>query len=159
MDFVHVGASWLHLLATVAMLGYYAILGLVVLPAIRGVVPAPALGVSIAAVARRATPVIVGSLVIFLATGVFLMTTDARYGGVGNVAGSAWATIFLVKHVIVGAMVGLGVYIDALVVRRFGTPGSDDQPAAVRRLALACGVMTLLGAVVLLLTAVGQAST
>src|SRR3990172_11336962 len=89
MDLVQVGAAWLHLLATVAMLGYYAILGLVVLPAIRRVVPPRELGDSIAAMERRATPLIIGSLAIFLATGVFLMTTDPRYGGVGHGTGAA----------------------------------------------------------------------
>ena len=157
MDLAQVGATWLHLLATVAMIGYYAILGLVVLPAIRGLVPAPALGDSIAAIERRATPVIIGSLAIFLATGVFLMTTDPRYGGVGNV-GSTWATLFLVKHVVVLAMVGVGVYIDALVVRRFAAAEAPDDPAAVRLLVLSSAVMTLLGAVVLFLTAAAQGS-
>ena len=159
MDVVHVGASWLHLLATVAMLGYYAVFGLVVLPVIARIIPGPELGRTIAAVEGRATPLIVGSLIVFIATGVYLMVNDPAYGGLGYVDGSSWATIFLVKHLVVGAMVGVGVYIDALVVRRFAAPGSDDQPAAVRRLALACGVMTLLGAVVLLLTVVGQASS
>ena len=158
MDLVQVGAAWLHLLATVAMLGYYAILGLVVLPAIRRVVPPRELGDSIAAMERRATPLIIGSLAIFLATGVFLMTTDPRYGGVGSVTGSTWATLFLVKHVVVLAMVGVGVYIDALVVRRFAAAEAPDDPAAVRLLVLSCGVMTLLGAVVLFLTAAAQGS-
>jgi uncharacterized membrane protein len=157
MDLAQVGATWLHLLATVAMIGYYAILGLVILPAIRGLVPAPALGESIAAIERRATPVIIGSLAIFLATGVFLMTTDPRYGGVGNVAGSTWSTLFLVKHVVVLVMVGVGVYVDALVVRRFAAAETPD-PSAVRLLVLSCGLMTLLGAVVLFLTAAAQGS-
>jgi len=158
MDLAQVGATWLHLLATVALLGYYAILGLIVLPAIRGIVAPRELGESIAAIERRATPVIVGSLVIFLATGVYLMVTDTRYGGVGNVTGSTWATLFLVKHVVVVAMVGLGMYVDALVVRRFAVPGSPDQPAAVRRLAVSTVAMTVLGAAVLFLTAAGQLS-
>lgn len=60
------------------------------------------------------------------------------------------------KHVVVGVMVGLGVYIDALVVRQFGLPGSAAQPSAVRQLLGATLVMTALGAAVLLLTAAGQ---
>jgi len=158
MDLVQVGATWLHLLATVALLGYYAILGVVVLPAIRQTLPARELGESISALERRATPVIVGSLVIFLATGVYLMTTDSRYGGVGDVTTSPWSTLLLVKHLVVGLMVGIGVYIDALVVRGFAAPGSADQSKAVRRLALSAGLMTLLGAVVLFLTAAAQGS-
>ena len=157
MDPMQVGATWLHLLATVAMLGYYAVLGAVVLPAIRGILPTRELGEVIVSLERRATPVIVGSLVAFLATGVYLMVTSPRYGGVGDI-GSTWATIFLVKHLVVGAMVALGVVIDALVVRGFADPGSPGQPAAVRRLELTVVLMTILGSVVLLLTAAGQLS-
>ena len=158
MDLVQVGATWLHLLATVALLGYYAILGLVVLPAIRGLVAPGELRDSIAAIERRATPFVVGSLVVFLATGVYLMVTDSQYGGIGDVTGSTWATLFLVKHLVVGLMVGGGVYIDALVIRQFGLPGSMSQASALRRLAVSTSVMTVLGAVVLLLTAAGQLS-
>lgn len=156
MDLLQVGATWLHLLATVALLGFYAILGAIVLPAIRGVVPDRELGEAIVAIERRATPLIVASLAAFLATGVFLMVTSPRYGGVGEVAGSAWATLVLTKHGVIAIMVGIGVYIDALVVRGFATPGSVGQAAAVRRLAIASWAMTILGTVVLLLTAAAQ---
>ena len=157
MDLVHVGATWLHLIATVALLGYYAIVGLLAIPVLARAVPARELGEAIAGIERRAFPVIIGSLAVFLATGVYLMGADPEYGGVGNVTGSTWATLFLVKHLVVLGMVGIGLYIDALIVRRFGLVEAADQ-AAVRRLEVAAGVMTLLGAVVLLLTAAGQAS-
>lgn len=157
MDLVNVGATWLHLIATVALLGYYGIVGLLVVPVLWRIVPARELGDSIASVERRAFPVIIGSLAVFLATGVYLMGVDPQYGGVGDVSGSAWATLFLVKHLVVLGMVGVGVYIDALIVRRFALPEATDQ-AAVRRLEVAAGFMTALGAVVLLLTAAGQAS-
>ena len=81
MDLMHVGATWLHLMATVAMLGYYAIVGLLILPVLRRIVPSRELGETIGAVERRALPVIIASLTIFLATGVYLMGADARYGG------------------------------------------------------------------------------
>ena len=158
MDLLPVGATWLHLIATVAMVGYYAILCLLVLPVLRQVLSARELGETIAGVERRALPVIIGSLAVFLATGVYLMGADVRYGGVGNVTGSAWATLLLAKHLVVGVMVALGVYIDALIVRRISPPEAPDQTAAVRRLEVVAGVMTLLGALVLFLTAVAQAS-
>jgi uncharacterized membrane protein len=158
MDLVPVGATWLHLIATVAMVGYYAILGLLVVPVLRQVVSARELGETIAGVERRALPVIIGSLAVFLATGVYMMGADVRYGGVGNVTGSAWATLLLVKHLVVGVMVALGVYIDALIVRRIASPEAPDRTAAARRLEVVAGVMTLLGAVVLFLTAAAQVS-
>ncbi|MEW5989909.1 MAG: hypothetical protein AB1736_01010 [Chloroflexota bacterium] len=158
MDVMQVGATWLHLLATVAMLGYYAVFGLVLLPVIARIVPAAELRAAVVAVEGRAMPLIIGSLIVFLATGIYLMVSDPAYGGLGDVGGSTWATLFLVKHLVVGAMVGVGVVIDALVVRRFAGPRSPDQAAAIRLLVGASGLMTLLGAMVLLLTAAGQAS-
>ncbi|TAJ99130.1 MAG: hypothetical protein EPO36_12620 [Chloroflexota bacterium] len=155
MDLLQVGATWLHLLATVALLGYYAVFGLIVLPAVRKVVPAPELGAAIVAIHRRSTAVVVASLVVFLATGVYLMVMNERYEGVGNVGGS-WATLLLVKHGVIAVMVGIGVYIDALVVRGFELAGSAAHPSAVRRLARAAVAMTALGAVVLFLTAAAQ---
>ena len=159
MDLVQVGATWLHLVATVALIGYYAILGLLVLPVLRTTVPAREVAASVAALEGRALPVIFGSLAVFLATGVYLMVNDARYGGLGDVTGSTWATLFLVKHVVVLAMVGLGRLHRRPGGSAIRGPGEAiDRPAPVQRLEVAAGVMTLLGAVVLLLTAAAQAS-
>jgi uncharacterized membrane protein len=157
MDLVHVGATWLHLLATVALGGYYAILGLIVLPVLRRFVPASDLGEAIAAVERRALPVIVVSLGVFLATGVYLMGIDTQYGGLGNVTGSTWSTLILAKHGVVAVMVGLGVYLDALIIGHAARE-AGEQAAALRRVSLAAGAMTLLGVLVLFLTAAAQAS-
>ena len=158
MDMVQVGAVWLHLFATVAMLGYYGILGFLLLPVFRRTVAIGDLFASIAAVERRTLPVMIGSLVTFLATGVYLMGVDPRYEGVGNVTGSAWASLFLVKHVVVIGFVGLGLLVDALIVRGSLLSEPEAQATAVRRISLACQVTALLGAVILLLTAAGQAS-
>jgi uncharacterized membrane protein len=155
MDLVHVGATWLHLLATVAMIGYYAFLGRVVLPVLRRFVPAAELGESIAAVERHALPVIVASLAIFLVTGVYLMGIDPAYGGLGKVTGSSWATLLLVKHLVVAVMVGVGVYLDALIMRR-PPAGAEGQAPPMRRIEVAVAVMTALGVLVLLLTAAAQ---
>lgn len=158
MDVLQVGATWLHLVATVALIGYYAILGVVVLPALRTIVAAPELAASVVTMERRATPLIVGSLAIFLATGVYLMGNDPQSGGIGNVTDSSWATLVLAKHGLVAVMVGIGFYVDALIVRRFGAPEIENLPAAIRRLVMSTGAITILGALVLLLTAAAQAA-
>jgi len=49
LDLVQVGARWLHLVATVALIGYYAALGALVVPALRGAMTPRVLGESIAA--------------------------------------------------------------------------------------------------------------
>lgn len=151
MDLAHVFATWLHLLATVALIGYYSITGLVVLPAIGHVVSIPQQAEAMGHVERRGLPLVLVSLATFLATGIYLMVVDPAYGGLGEFGG-AWATVFLVKHLAVLAMVGVGMWFDAVVVRAVG-----GGVAAVRRISMIAGIMTGLGAIVLLLTAVGQA--
>jgi uncharacterized membrane protein len=155
VNVVLVVAVWLHVVATVILIGYFAVLSLFVLPVLTRALPTAELGTAIAAIERRALPFLLGCLVVFLATGVYLMGSDARYAGVGSID-SAWATILLVKHVIIVGMLGLGMYVDALAVRA-GSAGDGSQAATgVRRFALGTVAMTLVGAVVLLLTAIAQ---
>jgi len=156
MNPVEVGAVWLHLLATVTLLGYFAVLGLLVLPVLRRLLSSRELVESVAALERRALPLVITSLGVFLATGVYLMGSDSRYGGVGSI-GSTWATVLLAKHLVVLVMVGLGLYFDALVVRAGKAPEGIDQAAQVGRITRIAQGMTILAAIVLLLTAVAQA--
>ena len=159
MDVVQPVAVWLHSLATVVLLGYYALLALILLPVLRRTFNGPALGRLIPAVERRALPFILGSIGVFLVTGMYLLVTDDRFLGLGHFFGSAWSTLIVIKHVVVIALVGIGVYIDLLVVPDIATPGDEvAQTAAIRRLGRSASAIATLGAVVLLLTAVAQAS-
>lgn len=159
MDIVQAAAVWLHSLATVVLLGYYAILALIVVPILRRVVNGPALGRIIPAIERRALPLIIGALVVFLATGLYLMLTDERFLGFGRFFDSGWSTLIVVKHLVVAALVCAGVYLDLLVVP--GIEGSADEAAraaAVGRLARGMTAVVALGAIVLLLTAAARAA-
>jgi uncharacterized membrane protein len=153
---VEIGAIWLHLVATVTLLGYFAVLGLLVLPVLRRRVSSREFVVTVAALERRALPLVIASLGVFLATGVYLMGNDSRYGGLGSID-SAWANVLLAKHLVVLVMVGLGVFFDILVVRAAKAPEGIDQAAQVRSITRAAMGMTILAAMVLLLTAVAQA--
>lgn len=157
MDPLPVGAAWLHLMATVALLGYYAVLAVIVVPVLRRVLPAAQLADALAAVERRALPLVIGSLAVFLATGIYLMGADARYAGVGSI-GSTWASVLLVKHIVVIAMVGVGLLVDALFVRGAALEDGQAQAKSLGHLTLGLRGMTLLAAIVLLLTAVAQSS-
>lgn len=154
MDYLQIGSSWLHLVATVALLGYVGVLGLVVVPVLRHDVELPKACELVVAFERRAMPGVVFALVAFLATGVYLTVSDARYGGAGNVMGSGWATIITFKHVLVAALLGLGLYADGLIARKLAVADAPDRGAALRRLDVAGGLMTGIGGVVLLLTAI-----
>jgi hypothetical protein len=159
VDVVEAVAAWLHSLATVVLLGYYALLTLVVVPVLRRAVDAPTLSRVIPAVERRALPLILGSIGVFLVTGMYMLFTDDRFLGLGHFFASTWSTLIVIKHVLVIALIGIGVYIDLLVVPDIATPVDEvAQTAAVRRLARCAAAIATLGAVVLLLTAVAQAS-
>jgi uncharacterized membrane protein len=155
LDPVEAGAVWLHLVATVSLLGYYAVLALLVLPVERRRTSSREFIDTVAPLERRALPLVIASLVVFLATGLYLMTNDQRYGGAGSID-SIWAKVLLAKHLVVLAMVGIGLFFDALVGRAARAPERIDQ-TQVGRITRSAQAMTILAAIVLPLTAVAQA--
>ena len=77
MTALAVGATWVHTLAIVVLLGYYATLSLVVLPWLSsGGSTEP--GRVIAAVERRALPWVLVSIVVFTVSGIVLMVAAQR---------------------------------------------------------------------------------
>jgi uncharacterized membrane protein len=159
VDIVQAVAAWLHSLATVILLGYYALLALVVVPVLRSAVNGPALGRVIPAIERRALPLILASIGVFVVTGTYLLLTDDRFLGLGHVFGNAWSTLIVIKHVLVIALVGIGLFIDLLVVPDIANPVDEAaRTVAIRRLARGASAIATLGAIVLLLTAAAQAS-
>jgi uncharacterized membrane protein len=159
VDVVQAVAAWLHSMATVVLLGYYVLVALVVVPVLRRTVDAPTLGRVIPAIERRALPLILGAIGIFLVTGTYLLLTDDRFLGVGHFFGSTWSTLIVIKHVLVVVLIVIGVYVDVLVVPDIATPVDEvAQTAAVHRLARGASAIAILGAIVLLLTAAAQAS-
>jgi len=104
MDYLQIGSSWLHLVATVVLLGYVGVLGLVVIPVLRRDLELPKACELVVAFERRAMPGVVLALVAFLATGVYLTVSD------GLISRKIAVTL---KHVLVAALLGLGLYADA----------------------------------------------
>jgi uncharacterized membrane protein len=154
MSALAVGATWIHTLAIVVLLGYYAVLSLIVLPWLSAggsVEP----GRVLAALERRAMPWILVSIGLFTVTGLALM---AAHTGPSPV----WTPLIIAKHVIVVAMVALGVVMDRVLVPRvdgtWWTPAVEPTTDVrdLRPIAQALATMGVLGAVVLLLTAAAQ---
>jgi uncharacterized membrane protein len=156
MDAVHVAAIWLHALAMVVVLGYYGILGRIVLPALSRTLDGPALARTVPAIERRALPIVLATIVLFIATGIYLLVIDGRYAGVGSFS-STWSMLMLVKHLVVAAMIVLGIGIDRLAAA-VGQASDEGRARMVDVLVLALDGMTALGAIVLLLTAAAQLS-
>lgn len=146
---------WGHLLATVLLVGYYVVVALIVLPVLAPTSRRDAIGL-LGAIERRAMPLLLLSLLVFLATGVYLVTSDTRYAGIGKVDGD-WATLLLIKHVLVVGMLIAGSLVDGLVVRAIRLEGEGgDTKAALSRIGLGFDAMAVLGALVLLITAAAQ---
>ncbi len=148
---------WGHLLATVVFVGYYVILATVVIPAVSrvpgdGGAGRPPAGPLLAAIERRALPLLLASLAVFLATGIVLQNANPRYLGLGQVRG-AWAGLLLVKHLVVVAMLAIGSVLDGFLVRA----GREDSPRAPgARLVWTARAQAGLGVLALLITAAAQ---
>lgn len=158
MDLPHVPAVWLHTLAFVIAWGYYGVLGRMVLPGLERSLERPARAAALLAIERRALPLVVLSLVLFTATGPYLLVVDPKYAGLGNFFASTWTTLMLVKHVIVVGLVLVGVYVDRLIRRAAEATSEDARESALRRVALSAEGATGLGALIVLLTVAAQAA-
>jgi uncharacterized membrane protein len=158
MSATWVAMTWLHQVSIVALLGYYAALAVVVLPALSRVLDGDALAGSIGALARRSRPLIVVTIVLFLVTGTYLLLSAGRYDGLGNVFSSTWTVLITVKHLVVLLMLGIAFAIDRLSAAVADAGGGNGRETTLGMLTLAAQGMTVLGLVVLLLTAAAQGS-
>ncbi len=156
MDMVQLAALWSHTLAMVVVLGYYVVLGRVVLPALSRSLDGAPFAMAVRAIERRALPPVMAGIVLFVASGAYLLVRDGRYGGVGSFD-SSWSTLMLVKHLVVAVMVALGIGIDRLVAA-IGDASDEVRRRSLDVLSLATDGMTALGLIVLLLTAAAQLS-
>jgi uncharacterized membrane protein len=130
----------------------------VILPGLRRSLDGPVLTRALLAIEQRAVPLLLLSVVLFAMTGGYLLFTDDRYDGIGNFFATTWTTLMLVKHLLIGAMVAVGVVIDLLIDRLSVTEDDRERRHGLGRLTLALEAMTGLGAIVILLTAAAQAS-
>ncbi len=158
MDPTLVGMSWLHQAAIVVLLGYYAVLATVVLPALERSLDEDQLGRAVGTIGRRSRALAVGSVVVFLVTGTYLLMTAGRYDGLGNLFASTWTTLITVKHLVVLVMLVLAIAVDRLGIAVSRASTEEARRTALGVLRLAAEGMTALGLLVLLLTAAAQAS-
>jgi uncharacterized membrane protein len=158
MDAPQVFAVWLHTIGFVIAWGYYGVLGRIVLPAIERSLTGPARATTLVAIERRALPFIGLTLVLFTATGAYLLVSDPQYAGLGNIFASTWTRLMLIKHVLVVGLVVLAFAVDWLIRRAARDSEEDGQAPDLRFVALAADGVTGLGALIALLTVAAQAS-
>ncbi len=145
-------STWLHVLATIIMIGYFIFTSLIYLPVLQRQMRADALRCVLELVSARLRPYFGGSLLIFLITGTHLMLINKNYPGLGDFFANPWTVLIVIKHVLVLAFLALAMYSERVFVPRI----SEQNPGALSRFRWACNADTLLGAAILLLTSVAQ---
>jgi len=175
-----VGAAigiWLHLVATVAWLGGIFFMSRIAMPVLGQELRGPVLGRVMGRIRRSFLLWVWASIVVFIITGAMAMLGNPKYGTLVSF-GSAAAVLILLKHIVVVAMIGLGVYQGYFAMPNLerllsampappeaserGAPGglpAGPPPALVAaRCKVQNSAMALLvcGLVVLLLTAIAE---
>jgi uncharacterized membrane protein len=155
---VQVLALWIHTLALVIVLGYYGILGRITIPALERSLDLPAQVKVLVAIERRALPLVLLSVVLFVVTGTYLLVVNPQYAGLGHFFATTWSSLMVIKHGIVIVLVVLGVILDWLI--RDVAQETDDprRKSGLRRIRLGAEGATALGALAILLTAAAQLS-
>lgn len=140
---------WLHALATIVFIGHYLLLSTIYLPVLEKN------GVALSEISKRSRSWLYVSLVVFLITGTYLMLIDTGYLGFMNF-GNFWGVVMLLKHLLIFGMIGVGFWYNAIL--RVGPMMSSNNSAelGIRRFRIYSNLMTILGVVVLLLTALAQ---
>ncbi len=147
-DIFMVISLWLHALATAILIGNFLLLSFVYIPALATG------GVDfLADASKRSRPWLYAALILLALTGGYLTLVDPNYLGLGNF-GNPWGVVMLIKHTLIFAMLVIGFWFNALL--RVGPNVATGTPENIRRLRLYANLMSGCGALVLLLTAVGQ---
>jgi uncharacterized membrane protein len=141
---------WLHALATVVFIGYYLLLSGVCIPVL-----AQENGAILSRISKRSRPWLYSSLLVFILTGIYLMVIDPGYLGFADF-GNAWGILMLVKHILVLVMIAAGFWFNAIL--RVGPMMVSNRGAegAIRRFRSHANLMSILGVLILLLTALAQ---
>jgi uncharacterized membrane protein len=155
MDWLQVGAVWLHTVAFVIAWGFYGILARMILPGLGKSLDLAGQVKSLAAIERRALPFVLLAIVLFAASGTYLLVINPRYDGLGSFT-NTWATLMLLKHGLVIALIGLGVLIDYLIRGAADAHEDGDRKSDLRWIGLCADGATGLGALIALTTAAAQ---
>jgi uncharacterized membrane protein len=162
-----IACTWLHLIVLVIWVGHMVNSLLLFEPLTSKYIDKSRYGEFIAEYRAKDKPVAISCIVVFIITGLVLTLLDEQYQGFGNVFANSWSTTLLIKHILVLAMIVLGVYQGSRVMpglakagKKLANPNDAAAVSEVARLEKVrlrvtqslCG----LAMVVLLLTAIGE---
>jgi uncharacterized membrane protein len=146
-------STWLHVLATIVMVGYFPFASLIYLPVFEREMQGNALRGLLEQISARFRPFFASALLIFLVTGTHLMLINKNYLGLGDFFGNPWSFLIVTKHVLVLAFLALAIYSE----RAFLSQISDQKPLALKQFRWSLYIDTSLGLAILLLTSIAQA--
>jgi uncharacterized membrane protein len=146
-------STWLHVLATIVMIGHYFFISLIYLPVFERQMQGTALRDMLESVSARLRPYFGGSLIIFLVTGSYLMLINEHYQGLGHFFSNPWSSLIVIKHALVLAFLALAIYSERVILGQI----SDENPRALKQFRLALHINTFLSLLIILLTSIAQA--
>ena len=146
-------STWLHVLATIVMVGYYLFIDMIYLPVLVRQMQADALRDLLEKVSARLRPFFGGSLLIFLVTGTYLMLINKNYLGLGHFFGNPCSALIVIKHGLVLVFLALAIFSE----RTFLGQISDQKPEALKHFRWSLNINTVLGVIIILLTSITQA--
>jgi len=148
-------ANFLHLLATIVWIGGMVISRLIIGPALAGL-PEETRRTVTGAIGQRATSFTYGAIVIFLITGLAMLSKNANYAGL-LVLDNLWTRVILLKHLTVAALIISTAYVNTTVSRKLQTADEAQRARWAERRKDLGDVNFLLGLVILGLTAIATA--
>ena len=143
-------SSWLHTLGTIIFIGYYLLLSLIFIPALKNERTS-----ILSEISKRSRLWMYVSLLIFALTGSYLTLVDSNYLGLANF-GNFWGILMLVKHLLILGMIGMGFWFNAILRVGPMMRSSNGAEQARQRFRLYVNLMAISGVLVLLLTALAQ---
>ena len=147
-------STWFHAMATVIFIGYFVLLALIYLPAMKDK-PDIEVSVILGEVSKRSRLWMYVTLLIFMITGIHLTIIDLNYLGIGDF-GNFWSILMLVKHILIVGMIVAGFWFN--VILRVGPMLSSKTGSsqAFNRFRFYVNGMAVSGSLILLLTALSQ---
>jgi uncharacterized membrane protein len=153
-------ATWIHLLATVSMIGLYLVMYFAVTPA---AIAKPAQAGIVFDAYQRAKPYILGGWLIFVVTGITLTLLGDQYRGLGQF-NNLWSVLMLVKHIVILVMILMTGVVHACPVISLVRPlesalyrnNEAETLGILKRIHGRERVTMMLGVLILLLTAVAE---
>ena len=147
-------STWLHALATVIFIGYFVLLALIYLPAMKDK-PDIEVSVILGDVSKRSRLWMYVTLLIFMITGIHLTIMDANYLGIGQF-GNLWSLLMLVKHILIAGMIVAGFWFNAILHVGPMLSSKTGSSQAFNRFHFYVNGMAVSGSLILLLTALSQ---